>query len=138
MIKWKVSKNSIKWLVKFRSTEKWQFRSSEIRSSDRLPNILLWQIISMQLLRALTANDHLIEFHLIKIVIFQLIEISLITWSNYLTLFTWSKVKIMNSVKRLKSCHLIESFINDSIKWKNPSVLFWHLIESSNNGILCF
>jgi hypothetical protein len=26
------------------------------------------------------ANDHLIEFHLIEIVIFQLIEISLITW----------------------------------------------------------
>ena len=36
-IKWKVSKNSIKWLVKFWSTEKWQFRSSEIRSSDCLP-----------------------------------------------------------------------------------------------------
>ncbi len=36
-IKWKVWNNSIKWLVKFRSSEKWQFRSSEIRSSDRLP-----------------------------------------------------------------------------------------------------
>ena len=38
-IKWKVSKNSVNWSPQFRSSEKCQFRSSEIRSSDRLP---LW------------------------------------------------------------------------------------------------
>ncbi len=81
---------------------------------------------------------HLIEFHLIKIVIFHLIESFIFTWSNYLRLFTWSKVSIMHLIKRLKSCHLIKSFINDLIKWKNPSVLFWHLLKSSNNGILGF
>ncbi len=64
------------------------------------------------------------EFHLIKIVIFHLIESFIFTWSNFLRLFTWSKLSIMRSIKRLKSCHLIKSFINDSIKWKNPSVLF--------------
>ena len=36
-IKWKLWNNSIKWLVKFRSSEKCQFQSSEIRSSDHLP-----------------------------------------------------------------------------------------------------
>jgi hypothetical protein len=32
-----VSKNSVNWSPQFRSSEKCQFRSSEIRSSDRLP-----------------------------------------------------------------------------------------------------
>ena len=67
------------------------------------------------------ANDHLIELHLIEIVIFHLIKISLITWSNYFTLFTWSKVKIMNSVKRLKIDHLIELF--DQVPNKNLRIL---------------
>ena len=83
---------------------------------------------------SISANDHLIEFHLIEIVIFQLIEISLITRSNFLTLFTWSKVLIMNSVKRLN----LGVWPNYSIKCQNPSVLFSQLIESSNNGILGF
>ena len=56
------------------------------------------------------ANDHLIEFHLIKIVFYHLIKIMLITWSNFLTLFTWSKFVIMISIKRLKINHLIELF----------------------------
>ncbi len=80
-------------------------------------------------------GGQLIKFHLIEIVIFHLIKSFIFTWSNFLRLFIWSKVSIMHLIKRLKSCHLIKSFINDSIKWKNPSVLFWHLIESSKNGI---
>jgi hypothetical protein len=44
----------------------------------------------------------------------------------------------MISVKRLKIGQLIETFINDLINCQNPSVLFWQLIESSNNGILSF
>jgi hypothetical protein len=36
-IKWKASKISVNWLVKFRSRDKSQFRSTEIRSSDHFP-----------------------------------------------------------------------------------------------------
>jgi hypothetical protein len=90
--------------------------------------------------------DHLNEFHLIKIVIFHLIKIVIFhliksfifTWSNFLRLFTWSKVSIMHSIKPLKTCRLIKSFIKDLIKWKNLSVLFWHLIKSCNNSIFGF
>ncbi len=44
------------------------------------------------------------------------ISLDRISWSNFL-------------IKRLKSCHLIKSFINDSINCQNPSVLFWQLIK---------
>ncbi len=42
-------------------------------------------------------NDHLIEFQLIEIVFYHLIEIMLITWSN----FTWSNqlIEILKSLK---------------------------------------
>jgi hypothetical protein len=59
------------------------------------------------------------------------------TWSK-LSFFSWSKVSIMRSIKCLKSCQLIKTFINDLIKCQNLFVLFWQLIESSNNGILGF
>ena len=70
-------------------------------------------------------------------------------WSNALFV-TWSKVLLINFlcshlIELFLCFHLIESFINVifellklSIKWKNLSVLFWHLIKSSNNGILGF
>ncbi len=53
-------------------------------------------------------NDHLIEFQLIEIVFYHLIEIMLITWPNFLTLFTWS---------------------NYSINWLKRTDGFWQLIE---------
>jgi len=42
-------------------------------------------------------NDHLIEFQLIEIVFYHLIEIMLITWLN----FTWSNqlIEILKSLK---------------------------------------
>jgi hypothetical protein len=72
--------------------------------------------------KSLFSVDWKFHFHLIK----------------FFETFPWLKLSIMRSIKRLKSCHLIESFINDLIKWKNPSVLFWHLFKSSNNSILGF
>ena len=78
------------------------------------------------------------KFHLIEIVIFHLIESFIFTWSNFLRLFTWSKLSIMRLIKRLKSCQLIETFINDLIKCQKRTYGFWQLIESSNNGILAF
>jgi len=47
-------------------------------------------------------NDHLAEIQLIKIVFYQLIKTLLISWPNFWTLFSWSKLLIMISVKRLK------------------------------------
>jgi hypothetical protein len=44
----------------------------------------------------------------------------------------------MRLIKRLKSCQLIETFINDLIKCQKRTYGFWQLIESSNNGILGF
>ncbi len=79
-----------------------------------------------RLVKVSTANDHLIEFHLIEIAIFHLIEITVITWSNYFTLFTWSKVKIMNSVK----CLNLGVWSNYSIKCKKRTYGYWQLIES--------
>ncbi len=49
--------------------------------------------------------------------LFQLIETFIISWSNFLRLFSWSK---------------------NSINCQNFQVIFWHLIKSSNNGILGF
>jgi hypothetical protein len=44
----------------------------------------------------------------------------------------------MRLIKRLKSCQLIETFINDLIKCQKRTYGFWQLIESSNNGFLGF
>ncbi len=44
------------------------------------------------------------------------ISLDQISWSNF-------------SIKRLKSCHLIESFINDSINCQKRTYGFWHLIK---------
>ena len=63
-----------------------------------------------------TANDHLIEFHLTEIDIFHLTEIVVISWPNFWTLFTWSKLKIMNSVK----CLNLGVWPNYSVKRQNP------------------
>ena len=71
------------------------------------------------------ANDHLIEFHLTEIDIFHLIEIVVISWPNFWTLFTWSKLKIMNSVK----CLNLGVWPNYSIKCQKRTYGFWHLIE---------
>ncbi len=62
-------------------------------------------------------GGRLTEINLIEIVFFQLIESFIIIWPNFFRLFTWSK---------------------NSIKWKNLSVLIWHLIRSSNNGYFAF
>jgi hypothetical protein len=47
-------------------------------------------------------NDHLIKFHLIEIVFFdffQLIKSFIISWPNFLRLFSWSKVfKAQNTI----------------------------------------
>ncbi len=72
------------------------------------------------------ANDHLIEFHLTEIDIFHLIEIVVISWPNFWTLFTWSKLKIMNSVK----CLNLGVWPNYLIKCQKRTYGFWQLIES--------
>jgi hypothetical protein len=55
-------------------------------------------------------GGRLTEIHLIKIVFYQLIETLIISWPNFLTLFTWSKVLIMISVKRLNFRRLTKLF----------------------------
>jgi hypothetical protein len=56
-----------------------------------------------------TTGGRLTEIHLIEIVFFQLIEIFIISWPNFLRLFSWLK---------------------NSINCQNLQVIFWHLIES--------
>ena len=86
-------------------------------------NFMLWNYIISNwnflynYLPSVEGNNHLIEFQLIKIVFYHLIKIMLITWPNFLTLFTWS---------------------NYSINCQKITCIFWQLIKSSNNGILGF
>ncbi len=66
-------------------------------------------------------GGRLTKNHLIKIVFFQLIEIFIISWPKFWTLFSWSKVLIMSSIKRLKISQLIELF--DQLPKKNWRIL---------------
>ena len=55
-------------------------------------------------------GGRLTEIHLIEIVFYHLIKISIISWPNFLTLFTWSKFVIMILVKRLNFRPLTKLF----------------------------
>jgi len=50
LIKWKVSKNWVNWLWKFRSTDKTQFWSSDFWSNDPLSYSIMWSKSNMMLL----------------------------------------------------------------------------------------
>ena len=53
-----------------------ELRNVEVFQANWFPTIFIIVLLEESML---TANDHLIEFHLIEIVFFHLIEISLIT-----------------------------------------------------------
>ncbi len=55
-------------------------------------------------------GGRLTENQLIEIVFFQLIKIFIISWPKFWTVFSWSKLLIMSSIKCLKFRQLIELF----------------------------
>ncbi len=66
---------------------------------------LLYTVIGFE-----RTGGRLTKIQLIEIVFYQLIKTLLISWPNFLTLFSWSKLLIMISVKRLNFRRLTEFF----------------------------
>jgi hypothetical protein len=101
----------------------------------------------------ITGNDHLIKFQLIEIVFYHLIEIVVISWSNFTwsnqlieslnndfgqTPKNWSVDRIIWSSAKIRPflfgswskvlIMVFSAFRKDLINCQNPSVLFWNLI----------
>ncbi len=101
----------------FRLLISWKILHTQLWSWDIKVFMHSWLIIRAKNL----GNDHLIEFHLMEIVFYQLIKIFIISWPKFLRLFTWLKFLIMSLIKRLKISQLIEKF--DQLPKKNWQIL---------------